>query len=134
MTYFGILQNFALSFGREFYDIMQLYKELRSYSSTPDETKIKSNPPQNNLYPGFYPDKSYLLRKVQNRDGANKRVRVCQYQKPMLIRMNKEIKGLEIKIEENIQEAFSRKIKSRRWMKRHHEIGRSCSYVPQIQL
>jgi hypothetical protein len=111
---------------------MRMYYEfIRYYSSISNKTRIKSNPPQNNLYPGFYPDRNYLLRKVQNRDGFNKRAIGCQHQKAMLKRMNGEIRGLEIKIEENIHEAFSRKIKNRRWMKRHHQIGRSCPYVFQ---
>jgi len=121
------LLDFARSLAGEYYDIVGI---IRNYSSVINETKIKSNPPQNNLYPGFYPDKSYLLRQHQDRDGFNKRTRSCQHQKAMLKRMNGEIRGLEIKIEENIHEAFSRKIKSRRWMKRHHQIGRSCPYVP----
>lgn len=120
------LLDFARSLAGEYYDIVGI---IRNYSSVINKTRINTNPPQNNFYPGFYPDKSYLLRQHQDRDGFNKRTRSFQYQKAMLKRMNGEIRGLEIKIEENIHEAFSRKIKSRRWMKRHHQIGRSCPYV-----
>jgi len=120
------LLDFARSLAGEYYDIVGI---IRNYSSVINKTKINSNPPQNNLYPGFYPDKSYLLRKCQDRDGFNKRMRSCQHQKAILRRMRGEIRGLEIKIEENIQEAFYRKIKSRRWAKRHHKIGRSCPYI-----
>lgn len=119
------LLGFARSLAGEYYELMRV---IRNYSSTIIETEIKSNPPQNNFYPGFYADKSYLLRQCQDRHAFNRRTKISA--RGLEIRLkNQKIKNEKAEREKSIQECFSRKIKSRRWMKRHHQIGRSCPYV-----
>ena len=106
---------------RGYYDLI---RAIRIYSNRGYENSLMSIGKENTFTgkseEGFNASKDYLLRRHQDRGKHDKRTRVCQYQKALLKRINKEIKGLEVKIEEDIQEAFSRKIRSRRWNKRHH--------------
>ncbi|MCX6747203.1 MAG: hypothetical protein NTU63_03675 [Candidatus Pacearchaeota archaeon] len=119
------LLGFARSLAREYYELMRV---IRNYSSTINETEIKNASPENNFYLGFYSDKSYLLRKHQDRHPFSRCTNISA--RGLEIRLkNQKIKNEKAEREKRIQEAFSRKIKNRRWMKRHHQINRSCPYV-----
>lgn len=103
---------------RGYYDII---RAIRIYSSSGYEKSLmnigRENIPTRISREEFNSDN--CLRRVQPEKG-NKKSRVYQRQKALLIRINKDIKGLDVKIEEDMQKAFSRDIKSRRWCKRHH--------------
>jgi hypothetical protein len=110
------LIGYALALARGYYDIVRAIRicSIRDY-----EKSLMSMGKEEKVFTrqGF---DGREIKQRQDRDGSKGRTKTCQYQKPLLIRINKDIKGIEEKIEADIQEAFSREIRSRRWHKRHH--------------
>lgn len=107
------LLSFARSFAQNYYDLVSL---LRSSSYGDYNSPIFSGTiPVSQNTPAH--EEACFHRQTEERCY---KTRGCTYQKSLLMRINQDMKGLELKAEENIQNAFSRKIRSRRWNKRHH--------------
>lgn len=102
---------------RGYYDLI---RAIRIYSNQSYENSLMSIG-RENIFTGKsegFDSSNCLQRKLYEERCKG---RGCQHQKALLKRINEEIKGLEIKIEENIQNAFLMDAKkSRRWCKRHH--------------
>jgi hypothetical protein len=107
--------DFAISVAQNYYDLVSIIRSS-SYGNYNSPIFSGTIPVSQNI-PAH--EETCFHRQIQTEERCYKTP--CRnYQKSLLMKINQDIKGLEAKAEENIQEAFSRKIKSRRWYKRHH--------------
>ncbi len=108
MSLYGIARSFA----GDYYDILNsTYKKKKKEIAFTTDSGNRFNASKN------YP----LIHNQEKKECRKARARIFQNQKALEKRLNDAIKELDIKEEEKIQDAFSRKIKSRRWAKRHHD-------------
>ena len=104
LTYLITLSNFYGE-GLELFDILENYRINDSEKSA---RIIKSNFPRSSPIPYSNLDRSYLLRRGQERHGYSKGTKICQ--KGLEVRTkNRELREKKIQKEILIQRAFKRK-------------------------
>jgi hypothetical protein len=97
---------------RNYYDSFSFEKPKNNFKRSYSKDYQRLNPEEG---------RNPMLRTCQEKYEYSRRIRGSQYQKSLLIRINKDLKGIEAKIEEDIQKAFLEdNNKSRRWHKRHY--------------
>jgi hypothetical protein len=118
LSYVIALSNFYGGTG-ELFDLLESYRINEDEKS---ERAVKSNFPRNSPTPYSGLDRSYLLRRHQERHGYNQGTKMPF--NGLQKRANREFRESKIvtkvREERNIQQAFSRKIKNHTYMKRHH--------------
>ena len=118
LAYLIALSNFYEEYG-ELFDI------LKSYRISDDEKSMramKSNFPRDSPLPYSDLDRNYLLRKYQDRHNYNRPTQMpfngLQKRADRGFRESRIV--AKVREEQKIKKAFSRKIKNKTYMKRHH--------------
>ncbi|VVB83039.1 Uncharacterised protein [uncultured archaeon] len=103
-AYVMILSNF---YGNNF-DVFDILESYRIKDDEKSLRAVKSNFPRDSPIPYLNLDRSYLLRKYQDRHNYNRATKICQ--KGLEVRLkNKEIKRKKAQREKGIKDSFSRK-------------------------
>jgi len=109
------------------YGSMREIERIMKILNTPIENyrmNLQGNPQigmeNKNISQNLYLNKNYLLRRPQERHCYNRCTQICEKGLEQRI-VNKGIKEREKEREGEIKKSFSRKLKSNRWKKRHHQ-------------
>lgn len=107
-------------------EIERIMRIMNSYTINIPGYSAKQNygAEKKNVSQNIYLNKNYLLMKNQERNCYSRYTNISGkgLEKRIMNKVHKRIMNdIKTKKEKNIEKAFARKCKSRRWMKRHHQ-------------